>query len=452
MRRFGSLLRRFDVKMHLFGLCAVLLILSLTAACAPVQPAAVQSDSLVVRVLYPNATSTVEMGQQIKGIVKVLDQQGNPVREAQVSLSVIDLSGKLVGSLPATVGAGDLYRTDSWVIPHKLQQGAWIVQADAATENERGMASATFRVNNSISEDLLGKYGFWIEAPTLRGITPFLVKEQGDAQNGVIIWGGQRPSQHIFPENWVELQWREGDFKLSTGDQVRAFMLGTLGDLGFTPVRELGPFEQVKYKNWDAWQVKVRGQFSRYDGQWMIFYAPEVGKTYALGTTVVLAPVGIDAHQELRHSFEVHPEIQTEGEAPEALPRLLPAPELISPELGTRVMGADEPIILSWRPVKELAPDEYYRVRVDYNYDEANPSVYYATRDTHMALPASLYDTPNCGVFNWQITLMQQTGMDDEGQPKGKPLSYSSLYWYVEWLHRVWTDAPFKPLCPNPQT
>ena len=76
---------------------------------------------------------------------------------------------------------------------------------------------------------------------------------------------------------------------------MRGFMLDTLGDLGFTPVRDLGPFGQVKFKDWDAWQVKARGLYLRYDEQWMVFYVPEVDKTYAIGTTVVLPPAGMDA-------------------------------------------------------------------------------------------------------------------------------------------------------------
>ncbi|HLO34054.1 MAG TPA: hypothetical protein VK249_33220, partial [Anaerolineales bacterium] len=228
-------------------------------------------------------------------------------------------------------------------------------------------------------------------------------------------------------------------------------MLGQLGDLGFTPVRNLGPFQQVKFKNWDAWQVKARGQYLRYDGQWMIFYAPEIDKTYAIGTTVVLPPTGLDAHTYLRDSFEVHPEVHAEGVAPKPLPRLLPSPELVSPEIGTRFYGTKQPIILMWKPVRELAEDEYYLVSVDYNYDEANPGLEYTTRETQITLPESLYHLPNCGIFNWQVTLMHRTGANKNGQPDGDPISFSSLYWYVQWSYPAGEEAPFKPLCPNAQ-
>jgi hypothetical protein len=96
--------------------------------------------------------------------------------------------------------------------------------------------------------------------------------------------------------------------------------------------------------------------------------------------------------------------------------------------------------------------DEYYRVKIDFDYKETNFSRYYATSETEFALPEGLYATPNCGVFNWQVTLMRQTGVGEDGQPIGEPISYDSLRWYVEWLYPLEAQAPFDKLCPNPQT
>jgi len=100
---------------------------------------------------------------------------------------------------------------------------------------------------------------------------------------------------------------------------------------------------------------------------------------------------------------------------------------------------------------KELAEDEYYLVSIDYNYVEANPRITYTTRETQFTLPESLYSTPNCSVFNWRVTLMQQTGVREDGQPKGKPVSFNSLYWYIQWFYPPGQEAPFKPRCPNEQ-
>jgi hypothetical protein len=263
----------------------------------------------------------------------------------------------------------------------------------------------------------------------------------------MIRWGGSLPSGHVLPENWVEVHWRNGRYDLESAEAVRRFMLEKVGSLGFTPIRSLGPFERFRFKGWDAWKVGGRGQVQQNQVEWVAFYAPEVDKTYLIGSTVTLPPAGIDPHAALRDSFEVHPEMHAAGVAPEPLPELLPGPELLEPPLGVRFYGTDEPIILRWQPVRDLAPNEYYQVSVDYNYGEANTSVVFRTRETRWILPESLYRTPNCGVFNWQVTLMRQAGTESRDQP----VSHPSLYWYVEWRYPPGAPPPFILACPNAQ-
>jgi hypothetical protein len=290
-----------------------------------------------------------------------------------------------------------------------------------------------------------------LDKPTLRGIQPTIAAERGDAENGLIRWGGVIPSQHVFPENWVEVHWRKGNFGLDSPGAVREFMLADIGNLGFTPIREIGEFKHTKFKLWDAWEAQARGQLSYYEMKWKVFYAPEVDKTYAVGTTVVHPPSGIDAHEVLLENFDIDPYAQADGVAPEPLLLLLPQPKLISPELGAIYTGLEQPIVLIWEPIKELAEDEYYQVAVDYNYKETNSLVKYATRDTQFTLPEELYRQPNCSVFNWRITLMQQADVDTKGNPVGKALSYTSLYRYVRWFYPLDEKAPFSPHCPNAQ-
>ena len=88
---------------------------------------------------------------------------------------------------------------------------------------------------------------------------------------------------------------------------------------------------------------------------------------------------------------------------------------------------------------------------VDYNYAETNFLVKYATRETQFTLPEALYRRPNCSTFNWRVTLMQKTGLDKNGDPVGKALSYNSLYRYVQWFYPLEDKAPFDPRCPNAQ-
>lgn len=391
------------------------------------------------------------MGRSIKSIIQVSDAQGNLVEDALVTLSLKDPDGQQVVQLPAMFGEGDVYRTESWQVPHMTTSGAWTLIVKAQADSHQGSLAQTLPIRDSINEVLLRRYGFWIDSPTLRGIVPSLFKERGDARNGTVILGGQIPAQHIFPENWVEVEWREGDFNLDTEESVRKFILETLGVPGFYQMRALESFERTTFKSWDAWLVHSRSKLSRYDEQWMIFYSPEVDKTYAIGTLVVAMPVGIEHHSFLRESFEVHPEIEANGTAPAPLEDLLPPVELLSPEIGTTFFGADEPIVLAWEPAKELAEDEYYQVQIDFDYTETTNHRRYTTRDTTLTLPGSLYSTPNCSVFNWQVTLMKQTGSGPDGQPTGVALTFPSLYWYVLWYYPPGVQAPFDPRCPNEQ-
>lgn len=435
-----------------------LTLLTLTTACGPatptetlLTPTEIPAADLKISLLYPTTTTEFEMGRSIKSIIQVFDMQGNPVEDAQVTLSVKDPDGQQVVQLPAMFGDGNVYRTESWQVPHKTTSGDWTLLVEAQADSQRGSFAQTLPIHDSINEVLLHKYGFWIDSPTLRGIVPSLFKERGDAQNGTIILGGQIPAQHIFPENWVEVDWRAGDFQLDTEQSVRTFILETLGVPGFYPMRALKSIERTTFKGWDAWLVESRSELTRYDEEWMIFYVPEVDKTYAIGTLVVAMPVGIEHHSFLRDSFEVHPEIEADGTAPAPLEDLLPPVELLSPDLGATFFNDEQPIVLTWEPVRQLADDEYYQVQIDFDYVETTNHRRYATRDTQFTLPAELYTTPNCSTFNWQVTLMKQTGTDPDGQPSGVAVTFPSLYWYVLWYYPPGMQAPFDPHCPNEQ-
>jgi hypothetical protein len=427
----------------------------LLAGCMAAEPATTptprEMEVLNVSLLYPIESSKVEMGQTIKTIVRVTDERGHPVPDAGVTVIFSDPAGRKIGSAPAAYGDGEIYRSEAWTVPHRMQVGSWTVRVEASTSEGRGTGGGQLAVNFSTSEILYYKYGFWLDAPTLKGIQPSVTAERGDAENGLIRWGGAIPSQHIFPENWVEVHWRKGDFKLDSPESVRTFMLADVGDLGFTPVREIGAFKKTKFKHWDAWEAPARGQYAYYEMMLTVFYAPEVDKTYAIATTVVHPPSNIKPHEVLLENFDIDAGIQATGLAPAPLIPLLPQPKLISPELGAPYTGLEQPITLKWEPVKELVEDEYYQVAVDYNYKETNHLVKYATRETQFTLPEELYHLPNCTVFNWRITLMQQTDVDKKGNPVGQALSYSSLYWYVRWFYPPDETAPFAPHCPNAQ-
>lgn len=424
-----------------------------TASPIPTLPSATPTlaRSLTISLLYPKADTEAEMGQPVKFIIRVTSAEGQTVPEAQVTLTLHDASGQKVATLPAMAGRDQIYRTEAVTVPHRTVEGKWDIAIEARTAAAQGSGSGSFKIKNSTSEILMNKYGFWLDAPTLKGIVPQLVAERGDAQNGMIRWGGTIPAQHVLPENWIELHWRQGNYRLDSPAAVRQFLLKEIGDLGFTPVREIGPFQAARFKHWDAWRATARGKVGAIQMEWMVFYAPEVDHTYALATTVVLPPAGIDPHAALSDSFTVMPDIHAAGVAPEPLlTKPWPGPELLDPPLGAVFQGLDQPIVLQWKPLKELAPDEYYEIDVDYNYKEGNPKFSFTTRETQFTLPTTLYQEPNCGVFNWQVTLKRQTGVAEDGQPQGEAISYDSPYWYVRWIYPPGT-APFKLLCPNQQ-
>ena len=428
-----------------------ILFVCILVGCVSADPGKASDRELNVEILYPLETTKIEMGQSIKCILKITGEAGEVVPEAQVTVYIFDPNVAASGETEAVFGTGDVYRSEGVLIPHKSSAGKWKIIVEAKTPDGLGEAVLNFTVLSSTSEVLLEKYGFWIEAPTLNGIVPSLVAERGDAANGMIRWGGQIPTQHVFKENWIEIQWRSGEFDLRDPDQARTFLLEDLGDIGFTPIRELGVFESFSFKNWNGWRAKARGQLSYYDIEWIVFNAPEVKKVFAIGTTVVQAPSGIDAHDVLRGNFEIDSKIIPIGEAPAPLTRLLPGPLLVSPSLGMRFFGSEQKIILKWEPVKVLARDEYYQVSVDFNYKEGNSLYKYGTRETQFIIPEWMYATPNCGVFNWRIRLMKQTGTDKAGQPTGEPMSYQSLYWYFEWLYPPGETMSFIKACPNAQ-
>jgi predicted secreted protein len=440
-------------------LCAILLAGCSTPTLPPAVPLSPTPPSatprsvrpLTISLLYPKADTEAEMGQPVKFIVRVTDAEGQDTDGAQVALELRDAHGQNVATVPAMMGRDKVYRSAAVPIPHRTAEGRWQIAIEAAAAGAQGSGSGNFQIKDSTSEILLNKYGFWLDAPTLRGIVPQQAAERGDAQNGMIRWGGVIPAQHVLPENWIELHWKKGNYRLDNPAAVRQFLLKDVGDLGVTPVREIDPFQATRFKHWDAWQAMARGQVEAIQMEWLVFYAPEVDRTYALATTVVLPPAGIDPHATLRASFDLVPDIHATGIALEPLlTKQWPGPELLSPPLGAVFQGVDQPIVLQWQPLKELAPDEYFEVYVDYNYKEGNPRARFTTRETQLTLPETLYQMPNCGVFNWQVTLKRQTGVDQDGQPQGESISYNSLYWYVRWGYPP-GQAPFALLCPNEQ-
>jgi hypothetical protein len=153
------------------------------------------------------------MGQSLKRLSGLNDQGSR--EDARLTVPFLDPGGETIDSIPALFGAGGVYRTEVWQLPHRMKEGTWTLAVEAEAPLQQGMTSGTFHVNRSISETLLEKYGFWVNEPTLRGIPTMLARELGDAQNGAITWGGVQPAQHVFPESCSRSSGARG---VQTGD------------------------------------------------------------------------------------------------------------------------------------------------------------------------------------------------------------------------------------------
>ncbi|MDD1717416.1 MAG: hypothetical protein LUQ45_04115 [Methanoregulaceae archaeon] len=143
---------------------------------------------------------------------------------AQVTITVYDPGGSILTAIPAVSDSVGVYRSDAWAIPLRMPEGTGTVILEAKAGCAQRDGAASFKVKAPTREVLLNKYGFWLDAPGLKGIVPQLVAQKDDARNGLIRCGGFVPAQHVQPENWVEVYWREGNYHLENGEAVKQFM------------------------------------------------------------------------------------------------------------------------------------------------------------------------------------------------------------------------------------
>jgi len=162
--------------------CLLVFLVLLTGCSAP-------ASNLDVTVLHPGEYSEIEMGESTRLTIKVTDAQGGAVSDAQVSITVHGPEGQAIATIPALHAGDGTYRTDYWTLPHRMLEGDWNLSVEAETDSAQGSSSGNFRVENSTSEILLAKYGFWLDAPDLFNAPSQIGVERGDARNGVIRWG-----------------------------------------------------------------------------------------------------------------------------------------------------------------------------------------------------------------------------------------------------------------------
>ena len=104
-----------------------------------------------------------------------------------------------------------------------------------------------------------------------------------------------------------------------------------------------------------------------------------------------------------------------------------PAPALLAPPDEAAFTGADTVILLNWAAVGILNADEWYVVRVRRSGTVVQQLPLVWTKATSWRLPSDLYvaglDEPQR--FHWQVLVMQQTGVAEDGTWLGKQISPS---------------------------
>jgi LysM repeat protein len=102
-----------------------------------------------------------------------------------------------------------------------------------------------------------------------------------------------------------------------------------------------------------------------------------------------------------------------------------PAPALLSPPQNTAFQGADAVIIMNWASVGILDEDEWYVVRVRRTGVVAQYLPLVWTKATSWRLPADLYveGLAEPQRFIWQVSIMRQTGVDEDGTWLGEQVS-----------------------------
>jgi LysM repeat protein/predicted nucleic acid-binding Zn ribbon protein len=105
-----------------------------------------------------------------------------------------------------------------------------------------------------------------------------------------------------------------------------------------------------------------------------------------------------------------------------------PAPVLLAPVEGAAFEGAGTAILLSWASVGILEQDEWYVVRLRRSGVVAEQLPLAWTKATSYRLPAGLYieGLTEPQRFYWQVMVMRQTGIDQNGTWLGEAASPSS--------------------------
>nr|MBC7243990.1 zinc ribbon domain-containing protein [Chloroflexota bacterium] len=131
------------------------------------------------------------------------------------------------------------------------------------------------------------------------------------------------------------------------------------------------------------------------------------------------------------------PPTATRKPAPTRTPTLpFTALRLIGPENQVEFRGGDAQIQLSWDSVGTLAEDQWYAVNLRFMSGGVAQYSGTWTKETNWVVPSELYTKAGQSerAFQWNVTVMKQTGITEDGNREGIALSPPSetriFFWY----------------------
>ncbi|HZQ08764.1 MAG TPA: hypothetical protein VFD70_19430 [Anaerolineae bacterium] len=115
----------------------------------------------------------------------------------------------------------------------------------------------------------------------------------------------------------------------------------------------------------------------------------------------------------------------------------VPAPSLVSPKDGERILGANKRITLTFQPAQPIGAEQWYRVQVDY-LDRAGQPVSWCSfsKFTTFPFPPEIFDdsSPLVRSFLWRVSVVHSSlpepaTCDAQYEPLSAPSDVRTFYW-----------------------
>lgn len=168
--------------------------------------------------------------------------------------------------------------------------------------------------------------------------------------------------------------------------------------------------------------------------------------TAAPARTVTIAPTMTPTRAPTQTPTARPPTLTPRPPTATPTPPSRPAPTLREPPDGSGFSGREAQIILRWDSVGQLAEDEYYVVVILFSH---GPDIWrdeHWVKETSLQVPAYLPDISSGDRYEWNVTVMRQTGTKPNGMKEGVAVGPASASRSFTWRVVVrGTDTPVPP-------